>query len=187
VNAQVTGRELRRRFIRQLPLLVGLVVLWMVLWGNLSWLNLITGILVAVVVTRVFYLPPVDLSGRFNAWHGLVFLVTFISDVIVASFQVAFLALRPGRIPTSSVIGVNLHTRSDLIMTLVAIALSLVPGSLVVEADRESSILYFHTFPTATGDDVEKMRRKVLLVESRIVRTLGSKDDLRRIAEEARR
>lgn len=174
-------REVRERLWQQLPLLVALVVLWMLLWGQFTWLGLATGIVVAVVVTRVFYLPAVELSGRLNPWYLLVFLAHFFLDVAVASFQVAFQALWPKPIPHSSVIGIQLRTRSDLIMTLDAIAMSLVPGSLVVEADRERSILYLHTFATETQDDVEAMRRKVLVVEARIVRAIGSRADLERI------
>ncbi len=174
-------REVRQRLWQQLPLLVALVVLWMVLWGQFTGLSLVTGIVVAVVVTRVFYLPPVELSGRINLWYTLVFLAHFFLDVAVASFQVAFQALAPKRIPHSSVIGIQLRTRSDLVMTLDAIAMSLVPGSLVVEADRERSILYLHTFATESQEDVEAMRRKVLVVEARIVRAIGSRADLARI------
>lgn len=176
-------REVRERLWQQLPLLVALVVLWMVLWGQFTSLSLLTGILVAIVVTRVFYLPPVDLSGRINLWYTLVFLAHFFLDVAVASFQVAYQAIAPRRIPHSSVIGIQLRTRSDLIMTLDGIAMSLVPGSLVVEADRERSILYLHTFATESQADVEAMRRKVLVVEARIVRAIGSKADLARIRE----
>lgn len=181
---EVSRREVGRRFWRQLPLLVGLVLLWMVLWGQFTWLSLLTGLVVANVVVRVFYLPPVELSGRLNVWYTLLFLVHFFGDVAVASFQVAFQALSPKPIPPSSVIGIQLRTRSDLVMTLDAIAMSLVPGSLVVEADRERSILYLHTFGTETQDDVEAMRRKVLVVEARIVRAVGSREDLERIRGE---
>lgn len=175
------GKETRGRIWRQLPLLLGLVLLWMVLWGQVTVLSVVTGIIVAIVVTRVFYLPPVDLSGRINVWYTLVFLAHFFLDVAIASFTVAFQALTLRSIPRSSVIGIQLRTRSDLIMTLDAIAMSLVPGSLVVEADRERSILYLHTFATRTADDVEAMRKKVLVVEARIVRAIGSRTDLRRI------
>jgi multicomponent Na+:H+ antiporter subunit E len=176
-----TRREIRQRIWQQLPLVIGLVVLWMVLWGQVTWLSFLTGVVVAIVVIRVFYLPPVELSGRINVWYTIVFLAHFFLDVAVASFTVAFQALNPRPIPHSSVIGIQLRTRSDLIMTLDAIAMSLVPGSLVVEADRERSILYLHTFATRTTDDVELMRAKVLVVEARIVRAIGSTTDLRRI------
>jgi len=173
--------EVGGRVWQQLPLLLGLVVLWAVLWGQLSWLNILTGFIVAILVTRVLYLPPADISGRLNIWYSLVFLAHFIVDVTVASFTVAFQALNPRPIPTSSVIAVQLCTRSDFIMTLDAIAMSLVPGSIVVEVDRERAILYFHTFDTTTAADVEAMRTKVLVVEARIVRAIGSRSDLARI------
>ncbi|HUG50519.1 MAG TPA: Na+/H+ antiporter subunit E [Terrimesophilobacter sp.] len=176
-----TRREIRQRIWQQLPLVIGLVVLWMVLWGQVTWLSFLTGAIVAILVIRVFYLPPVELSGRINIWYTIVFLAHFFLDVAVASFTVAFQALNPRPIPHSSVIGIQLRTRSDLIMTLDAIAMSLVPGSLVVEADRERSILYLHTFATRTTDDVELMRAKVLVVAARIVRAIGSTTDLRRI------
>lgn len=176
-------REVRGSLWKQLPLLLGLVVLWAVLWGTLTWLTILTGIIVAIVVTRVFYLPPAELSGRINPWYVLVFLAHFLLDVAVASFTVAYQALNPRPIPRSSVIGIQLRTRSDLIMTLDSIAMSLVPGSLVVEADRERGILYLHTFATRTSADVEAMRRKVLVVEARIVRAIGSKEDLARVRE----
>lgn len=179
--AEPDRREVRQRLWQQLPLLIALVVLWMVLWGQFTALSLVTGVIVAIVVTRVFYLPPVELSGRINPWYLLVFLSHFFLDVAVASFQVAFQAVWPKPVPHSSVIGIQLCTRSDLIMTLDAIAMSLVPGSLVVEADRERSTLYLHTFATESLEDVEAMRRKVLVVEARIVRAIGSKADLERI------
>jgi len=177
----VSRTEVRGRIWQQLPLLVGLVVLWMVLWGQLTWVSILTGIIVAIAVTRVLYLPPADISGRLNLWYLAVFLAHFAIDVAVASFTVAFQALSPRPIPLSSVIGIQLRTRSDFVMTLDAIAMSLVPGSIVVEVDRERSILYFHTFDTTTTADIEAMRRKVLVIESRIVRAIGSKEDLARI------
>ena len=56
---------------RQLPLLVGLLVLWLLLWDHVDVLTVVTGVPLAVGVTRALYLPPVLLSGRFNPWRGL--------------------------------------------------------------------------------------------------------------------
>ena len=90
---------------------------------------------------------------------GHLFLGRFFRDVVVASFQVA---VRPAAQADPALLGhgVQLRTRSDLIMTLGAIAISLVPGSLVLEADRERSILYLHAFATKRPEDVENARRR---------------------------
>ena len=51
----------------------------------------------------------------------------------------------------------------------------------MVEVDRERSILYMHVFATRSQEDVESMRSKVLIVEARIVRAIGSHADVKRI------
>jgi multicomponent Na+:H+ antiporter subunit E len=56
-----------------------------------------------------------------------------------------------------------------------------VPGSLVVEVDRERSILYLHALNTRTMDDVDDIRTQALRVEYLIVRVLGSADDLKAV------
>ena len=186
--ADATRARLRRVLLHQIPLLVWLVVLWMLLWGSFSWLNLVTGAIIALLVTRVFYLPPIQLSGRFNPWWALVFAMRFLYDLFTAAIQVAWLAIDPRRVPHSSVVAVPLRSRSDLIMTLVSIAISLVPGSLVVEADRLRAVLYVHVLNTRTAGDVDAARSSVLAVERRIVRALGSKEELQLIQrDEAKR
>jgi multicomponent Na+:H+ antiporter subunit E len=166
---------------RQLPLLVWLVVLWLFLWDQVSVLSIVTGLLLALLVTRVFYLPPVELPDRVNPLGVLGFVVRFVIDLVRSSFQVGWLAIDPRGVPTSSIVAVQLSTKSDLSLTLTALAVSLVPGSLVVEADRQDDILYLHVLGTETSADVEKARADVLAVEERIVRAIGSRDDVRRV------
>lgn len=166
---------------RDLPLLIALVALWMLLWGTISWLSLASGILVALVVTRVFLLPPVELSGRFNVGWLLVFLARFVVDLVVASAQVAWQAFRPSGVRHSAVVSVELFTRSDFIMTLTAIAVSLVPGSLVIEVDRDRGLLYLHALATDDAAAVARVRRQVLAVERSLVRAIGSRVDLERM------
>lgn len=173
--------RMRKVLLHQVPMLVWLVVLWMLLWGSFT---LLTGIFVALLVTRVFYLPPLALSGRFNLWWAVAFAAHFTYDLFRASVQVAWIAIDPRKIPRSSVVAVQLRSRSDLIMTFVSIAISLVPGSLVVEADRLRGVLYVHVLATDSLTDVETGRRAVLAVEHRIVRALGSRSELQLIERE---
>ena len=166
------------RFVQQLPLLVGLVVVWMLLWESVSWLALLSGILVAFAASLVFYLPPVELGGRLNLFWSLVFLGRFLLDLVVASAQVSWIALRPSGATANAIVAAQLKTRSDFVMTLTATALSLVPGSIVVEVDRSASILYLHVIDAGTPEGVERFRRTVHRVERGIVRSVGSRRDL---------
>lgn len=175
----------RWRLTRQLPLLVVLVILWMLLWGSASWLTITTGIVLAVLVTRGLYLPPVELAGRFNPIRFVIFLGIFLFELVVASFQVAGRAFAPHPVPTNAVVAVQLRTRSDFLMTLTAISVSLIPGSLIIEVDRDHSILYLHALGTSGPDDIAEVRRSVLAIEARLVRSLGSSEDVRKLDAEA--
>lgn len=178
-----TDRRIERLFrLHEIPLLIGLVVLWMALWREISWMSLVSGIIVSFVVTRVFYLPPVDLAGRFNLWFALRFLEYFFRHLMVASFQVAWLALRPGPPPPTSIIAVRLRTRSDFILTITGLTISLIPGSLVAEVDRFESTLYLHVLNTPTQKEIRKMREEVEKIESLLIRTIGSHEDLAALA-----
>ncbi len=176
-----TRTELGRRVWQQLPLLIGLVVLWMLLWGELTALALASGVLVALLATRVFYLPAVDLSNRFNPLWFLVFLGRFGFQLFVASFQVAWMAVGPRSLDRNAVVAVDLVTRTDFMTTAVALAISLVPGSIVVDVDREESILYLHVLGIGHDRQVEAFRSGVLDTERLLVRALGSADDVRRV------
>jgi len=162
-----------RRGWRQLPFFVWLVALWMLLWGQFTVLAFLTGVVAAVVVTRVFRLPAVELSGRVNLWYGAVFVVTFLGALVRGSLTVAWQIVNPWRYPGTAVIAVPLRTDDDLIMTHVGVTASLIPGSLILEADRDRRILYLHV--VGVDSDLERQRESVLRWERRIVMALGSR------------
>ncbi len=172
------GREMLRTAWRQLPLFIWLVALWMLLWGQFTWLAFLSGVVAAAVVTRSFRLPPVTLSGRVNLWYGLVFVVMFLLALVRGSLLVAWQTVDPRKLPGMAIIAVPLRTDDDLIMTHTSLTASLIPGSLVVEADRDRRVIYLHVLGVDSEEDVELQRRSVLGWEARIVRAVGSRAQL---------
>ncbi|WP_347346340.1 Na+/H+ antiporter subunit E [Microbacterium sp.] len=165
---------IRRTLWRQLPFFVWLVALWMLLWGQFTVLAAVTGIVVAVFVTRVFRLPPVELSGRVNLWWTFVFVTEFLVALVRGSLTVAWQVIDPRRYPGTAIIAVPMVSRDDLIMTHVAVTASLIPGSLIVDIDRDRHILYLHVIGVHSDADVERQRAAVQHWEERIVRAVGS-------------
>src|SRR5690606_28194387 len=137
---------------------VWLIALWMLLWGQFTLLAFVTGLAVAVFVTRVFRLPPVSLGGRLNLWYSAVFIVRFLWSVMLGSFSVSAQVWNLRRQPGAAIMGVPLRYADDLIMTHVAVTSSLIPGSPVVETDRVRRILYLHVIGVDSSADVDRMR-----------------------------
>lgn len=169
------------RLWRQLPFFLWLIAVWMLLWGQFTWLAFLTGLAAAVLVTTVFRLPPVELSGRLNLWYGLVFVVEFLVALIQGSLMVAWQAIDPRTLPKSAIIAVPLHVDDDLIMTHVAVTASLIPGSLLIDADRDRRILYLHVLGVRSQKDVDAHRRDTWKWERRIVMAVGSRADVEKV------
>ena len=176
-----TAKAVAASVWRQLPFFVWLIALWMLLWGQFTVLAALTGFVVAVFVTRVFRLPPVELSGRVNLWYGTVFVVIFCLALVRGSLLVAWQTLNPTRYPGTAVIAVPLRTDDDLIMAHVGVTSSLIPGSLIIDVDRDRRILYLHVIGVSSEQDVENQRRAVQGWEARIVRAVGSRAQLEAI------
>lgn len=181
-----TGRHIWRDIGVQLPFLAWLIVLWMLLWSQFTVLAFLSGLIVAVFVTRVFRLPTVELSGRINLWYGGLLVAQFLAAMVRGALAVTVQVFDLRREPGAAIVAVPLRYADDLLMTHVAVVSSLIPGSLVVEADRDRRILYLHVIGVRSADDVEKQREGVLRWERRIVRALGAPSQYRALKTDER-
>jgi multicomponent Na+:H+ antiporter subunit E len=148
-----------------------LLVVWLVLWGNVTTANILSGVLVAAAVQ---FLPdPHPVGGRFSVrpLAALRFAGYFAYKVVEASVVVAReVVSRRDRINTG-IVEVPLLGASDALVTVVANAFGLMPGSVTVEVERESSTLYVHVLHLRS---VEEVRRDIHRLEVMAVRAFGS-------------
>lgn len=174
-------RTTRRGLVRpkryravQWPMVLWLTLVWWVLWGTFSALSLAGGVLVGVLVCLVLPLPPLRLRVRLRPVGIAVFVGAFLRDIVVASLQVARTTLFPPAPLRNAMIRVPLRTESDIVLAVVAEVLSLVPGTVVVEAHRPSHTLFLHALDVRGMADVEEIRDRVWQQEARVVRAFGA-------------
>lgn len=158
----------------QSPAVAWLTVVWVALWGDLSVVNVLSGLLIALVVCLVFPLPPLRMHLRVRPVRLAWLILHFLADVVVASAQVTWTTLQFHRQPRNAVIEVDLRTQSEFILTIVAEMVSLVPGSLVVEARRSTHTLFLHVLDARDQAGVDKMRRQVFSLERRVALAFGT-------------
>lgn len=174
-NRRGRTRPARYRAV-QWPMVVWLTLVWWVLWGSYSALSLVGGVLVAVAACLVFPLPPLRMRVRLHPVGLAVLGGRFAVDVVVASLQVARTVLLPPDPLRNALVEVRLRTESDLVLTAVAELVSLVPGTVVVEAHRGSHTLFLHAIAT-DRDGVEAVREMVWAQEQRVLAGLGRVTD----------
>lgn len=178
-------RRRRARHLRTLvPMQLSLLVLWVLLWGEFTWTTAASGLVVAVLVPAVFYLPPIEAVSRFHVGWMLWFVIRLLWDIARASLVVAGQAFGIRYSRNVAILGIRLRTRSDLILTATAEAVTLVPGTLVIDVDRERGELFIHAFSVRSSRDIANARRAVLATEARIIRAIGSARAVKRLGDE---
>ena len=86
-----------------------LTVLWLMLWGSLSPLAIVGGLCVALAAMAVFPFPAMSWEVTVRPWPAVVAVARFVFDVLAASVQVAWLAVRPAKPPLGAIIEVQLE------------------------------------------------------------------------------
>jgi len=168
----------RRRTKLQWGAIVLLAAVWILLWGDVSWANLLGGLVVGVLVTVLLPLPPIDFHGRIRPGAVVYLFAHFVWDLVVASVHVAALSLSFGRTPRGAVVGVQLRNHSDLYLTITAELSTLTPGSLVVEAHRLTGMLYLHVLDIESYGGAQKVREDTWALEERVLRAFASDAEL---------
>lgn len=170
----MTGRTatLARDVRGALPRLVWLWLLWLVLWGSVSPVVLVGGLLVSAAVTFAFPLPALSSHVTVRPVALLWLVGHLLVDLVTSAGTVARAAVRRNR-PTRAVVEVPLLTDNDVLITVVAQVTTMMPGTLVLEIDRRRRRLYVHALPA--GDEVEYRRQEVRDVEGRVLRTFAHK------------
>ena len=176
-SGSVPPRRREHRWAVEIPLILWLMLVWAVLWGELTAKNLLVGLVLALLVTRALALPPVQLSSRFNAVHAMTLALTFLWQVTRASFEVMWTVIAHGPRASSAVTAVQLRSHSDLILTATGSTTGLIPGSVLLEVDRPNAILYFHVLDVHDDEDIEHFRESVRNTEAAWLRMMGSPED----------
>jgi len=134
-----------------------------VVWCLLSWpptaLQLVAGVaaslLAAAVMGRMFIVRHHLLSHpRRILTFVFHYVPVFTWELVKANFDVAYRVLHPALPINPGIVKMKTALRSDMGLTFLANSITLTPGTLTVDVDREQGILYVHWI-SVRGRDVE--------------------------------
>ena len=179
----------RRRIPWRIPvLLVWFVVLWESLWGRFTLANLLSGVVVSLALVLVVRLPDASLRSygvrRIRPIRALWFVVYFLIKVVQANVVLAWEIITPGDRTEPGIIGVPLPDVSDAVVTLIANAFTLTPGSLTIEVTQDPTVVYVHVLHL---HEPEKVRAEMLHFAAIAVRAFGSDEAIAQLGAAASR
>lgn len=161
----------------RIPVIIVLTILWALLWRSFSPMILVGGLIVSTLVALVFPFPKVELAPVVRPWPLIVLTSVFLWDMTRASFQVGWFAIRRKPCPQAALIEAPLVTGSDILQTITAEMICLVPGSLLIELDSEGKRMWLHVMNVDSDEALEGARKMARDQEYRVVAALGSAEE----------
>jgi multicomponent Na+:H+ antiporter subunit E len=160
-----------------------LTVIWVALWSDVSFANVLGGLVVAVVVV-----------GLFDTWRrgrviirpvaALKFGCYFLYTLVKSSLAVAWTVVAPRSRIRTGIVAVPLRGCSDGVVTLIADAISLTPGTLTLEVRRDPLTLFVHALDTR---DVAVLEREIRTLEVLAVKAFGDSEAIAALATDTTR
>lgn len=137
---------LAKRIRETVPLALFLFILWLVFTEKLNWEHLLLGIVVSIVFARVaFYLMDGRLDPNLTWKVGLkfpVFGVLLFWEIVKANWDVIMRVLAPSLPISPRIVSFESCLESDMAKTALANSITLTPGTVTIEIDRET--FYVH-------------------------------------------
>jgi multicomponent Na+:H+ antiporter subunit E len=172
-----------RRVALRAWVLCWLVLVWILLWGTFSAANVLSGLVVALVITLLLPLPPVPVEGRVHLLSVLRLMATVAYYLVLSSVQVAWLAVKPGPPPLTAVLRAHLALKSDLVLALAVNIMNLTPGNIVLEIDQARRMIYVHVIDVGNDRAVARFYRQVEQFQRLLVAAFERDADWRPSAE----
>lgn len=175
-----------RTILLRIWVLCFLILVWMLLWGEITAANAVSGLAIALVITLLLPLPPVPTEGRLHPLSLLKLLAWVAYSLVLSSIQVAWMAIRPGPPPMTAVLRAHLALKSDLVLALAVNITNLIPGSIVLEIDQTRRMIYTHVIDVGTERGVNRFYQQCATVERLLIAAFERDADWRPADERLR-
>lgn len=163
--------------IRPLPMLA-LTAVWLMLWGDVSVFLVFGGLVMAALVLVAFPLPNIAPNVRIRPWGLLKLIAWFLRELTVATVSVAWSAVRPTTVVPGGIVRLRLNEQDDLVRTVIAAMITLVPGTMVIEMNPVTSVITVHVLGAHSHEAMAQGVDSLLDLERRVQAALGGRQEI---------
>ena len=130
---------------------------WLLITSFTDLQEIVAGIIVALLVTLLsgdLMAPNKVKLGIKRVYHIIIYLFILIWEIFKANLHVAYIVLHPKLPINPGIVKIKTGLTSDTALTLLANSITLTPGTLTVDLDKENGFLYVHCIEVP-GRDME--------------------------------
>jgi multicomponent Na+:H+ antiporter subunit E len=136
-----------------------LALIWVAITEQFTGTNLVIGFVLGYLILGFARATVAAGSPYFRkVWKLVSFLAYFLQEMLRANLRVAYDVVTPTYYMRPAVVQIPLDAKTDLEITLLAMFITLTPGTLSLDVSTDRKVLYIHAMFAA---DPEALRREI--------------------------
>ena len=140
-----------------------------------DWQHLIVGVFVALFVAWItgdFFITRPQLLKHPRRWFYFIFLYIprFLLECLKANIDVAYRVICPNLPINPGIVKVKTKLKTDTGLTFLADSITLTPGTMSVDIDRDNGVLYIHWINVKSKETEEATKMIVEKFENILIK-----------------
>ena len=158
---------------------IAMFIFWILLSGEFTFILITSGVVASLIVAYLshdIFVGKADLkteTGR--VFKFIVYIPWLLWEIILANVEIAYLVLNPKPLIDPQLVHFKNDLKTDLGIVTLAHSITLTPGTVTVEANREEFVIHAIWQKSADGIIGGEMQRKVKKIEGEVMKIEGEK------------
>ncbi len=158
---------------------IAMFLFWILLSGEFTFILITSGVVASLIVAYLshdIFVGKADLkteTGR--VFKFIVYIPWLLWEIILANVEIAYLVLNPKPLIDPQLVHFKNDLKTDLGIVTLAHSITLTPGTVTVEANREEFVIHAIWQKSAEGIIGGEMQRKVKKIEGEVMKIEGEK------------
>ena len=158
---------------------IAMFIFWILLSGEFTFILITSGVVASLIVAYLshdIFVGKADLkteTGR--VFKFIVYIPWLLWEIILANVEIAYLVLNPKPLIDPQLVHFKNDLKTDLGIVTLAHSITLTPGTVTVDANREEFVIHAIWQKSAEGIISGEMQRKVKKIEGEVMKIEGKK------------
>ena len=156
---------------------IAMFIFWILLSGEFTFILITSGVVASLIVAYLshdIFVGKADLkteTGR--VFKFIVYIPWLLWEIILANVEIAYLVLNPKPLIDPQLVHFKNDLKTDLGIVTLAHSITLTPGTVTVDANREEFVIHAIWQKSADGIIGGEMQQKVKKIEGEVMKIEG--------------
>ncbi len=158
---------------------IAMFIFWILLSGEFTFILITSGVVASLITAYLshdIFIGKADLkteTGR--VFKFIVYIPWLLWEIILANVEIAYLVLSPKPLVDPQIVRFKNDLKTDLGIVTLAHSITLTPGTVTVDANREEFVIHAIWQKSADGIIGGEMQQKVKKIEGEVMKIEGKK------------